>query len=338
MMKKFSTRGTTAGRILFFAGILSLSVFFFSCSEKQPFNLVLLPDTQTYSARYPEIFRAQTEWIVKKADSIAFVLHQGDITDNNTDEQWQNAVAALYLLDGKVPFAFVPGNHDTGDPGKNANNRKLELYNRYLPYEKYSKMEGFGGAFEAGKMDNTWHTFKAGGLDWLILCLEFGPRNKVLDWAGEVIQSHPEHKVILNTHAYMYSDDTRMDHGEGDAWVPQDYGVGKATGDDAVNDGEMIWEKLTSQYPNVLLTFNGHVLHDGTGKLVSEGVHGNKVYQMLANYQGGVEGSVKGGNGFLRILTINPEQESISVKTYSPYIDQYKTEPDQQFVFENVNF
>jgi hypothetical protein len=175
-----------------------------------------------------------------------------------------------------------------------------------------------------------------GGFDWLILCLEFGPRNKILEWAGEVIQNHPNHKVIINTHAYMYSDDSRMDHETGDAWVPQDYGVGKGTGEDAVNDGEMMWKKLTSQHPNVLLTFNGHVLHDGTGKLVSEGVHGNKVYQMLANYQGGVEGSEKGGNGFLRIVTIDTEGKKISVKTYSPYIDQYKTEPDQQFDFGNV--
>jgi hypothetical protein len=59
---------------------------------------------------------------------------------------------------------------------------------------------------------------------------------------------------------------------------------------------------------------------------------------MLANYQGGVDGSEKGGNGFLRILTIDPENNRISVKTYSPYINQYKTAPDQQFSFENVDF
>jgi hypothetical protein len=319
-------------------GILLILLLLSSCAVKRPFNLVLLPDTQTYSALYPEIFRAQTEWIVKNADSITFVLHQGDITDNNTEKQWENAVAALFLMDGKVPYTFVPGNHDTGDPGKNANNRELEFFNQYLPYEKYSKMEGFGGAFEPGRMENTWYTFKAGGYKWLILSLEFGPRNKVLKWAGEVIQSHPRHKVIINTHAYMYSDGTRMSITRNHAWLPQHYGVGKLTGDDAVNDAEMMWEKLVSQYPHVLLVFSGHVLHSGTARLESEGIHGNKVYQMLANYQGGVEGSEKGGNGFLRIVTINPKQEKISVRSYSPYTGQYKTEPDHQFTFENVKF
>lgn len=306
-----------------------------SCSAKK-FKLVLLPDTQTYSAVYPEIFKAQAEWIVENADSIAFVLHQGDITDNNSEKQWQNAVEALHLLDGKVPFAFVAGNHDIGDSGKNANTRDSDLFNKYMPYIKYSGMKGFGDAFEPGKMDNTWHTFKAGGMDWLILCLEFGSRNKVLDWAAKVIEAHPKHKVIINTHAYMYSDDTRMNINKDHSWVPQRYGVGQYSGEDAPNDGEMMWEKLVSQYPNILMVVSGHVLHSGEAHLISEGVHGNKVYQMLANYQGGVEGSVKGGNGFLRILTIDPSRSRISIRTYSPVLNEYKTESDHQFVFENV--
>src|SRR5690554_1727235 len=99
-----------------------------------------------------------------------------------------------------------------------------------------------------------------------------------------------------------------------------------------------MWEKLVSQHPNIMFVFSGHVLHDGTGYLVSEGKHGNKVYQMLANYQGGVENTVKGGNGFLRRLTINTAEKKITVKTYSPYVDEYKREPDQQFVIENVDF
>ena len=104
--------------------ILTFSILLiFSCTQQpKPFNLVLLPDTQVYSRIHPEIFRVQTEWIVQNADSITFVLHQGDITDHNNDEQWQNAVAALSVMDGKVPYTFVPGNHDLG-PGGGASNR-----------------------------------------------------------------------------------------------------------------------------------------------------------------------------------------------------------------------
>ncbi|MDY9919130.1 MAG: metallophosphoesterase [Proteiniphilum sp.] len=91
-----------------------------------------MPDTQVYSRLYPEIFHSQTEWIVQNADSIAFVLQQGDITDHNSEEEWQNAVAAFSVMDGKVPYTFVPGNHDLG-PGGSASNRDAELFNKYLP-------------------------------------------------------------------------------------------------------------------------------------------------------------------------------------------------------------
>ena len=309
--------------------------FLLSSCSSEPFKIVLLPDTQTYTVLYPEIFHSQTRWIAENAENenIAYVLHQGDITDWNAKEQWEVATSAFSLLDGKISYTIVPGNHDTGN---NAETRDTQLFNTYFPYSKYSKTSGFGGAFEEGKMDNTWSTFNAGGLDWLILSLEFGPRNKVVEWAGNIIQKHPKHKVIINTHAYMYSDDTRM--GEGDDWLPQSYGVGNETGENAVNNGEQLWEKLVQQYPNVLLVVSGHVLHRGSGTLVSAGIHGNNVYQMLANYQGGVDGTENGGNGFLRIITINPKEHSIDVKTYSPHINEYKTTPDQQFKFENVQF
>ena len=312
-------------------------IVFCSGKEKSSFTLVILPDTQTYIEEYPEIFNSQTSWIAKNAKDFAFVLHQGDITDDNNDQQWKIVADGFSLMDGKVPYTFVPGNHDTGEGGHTMD-RNTDLMNKFLPYSKYSKQRSFGGAFIPGEMANTWHTFKAGGYNWLILSLEFGPRDKVLDWAASIIEKHSKHKIIINTHAYLYSDNTRMGQKKDHKWRPQEYGVGKNVGPDAVNDGDQMWEKLIKKYPNIMFVFCGHVCNDGTGTLVSEGVHGNKVYQMLANYQGGVEGTEKGGNGFLRLIKIDPENSRISVKTYSPYIDKYKTESDQQFTFENVKF
>lgn len=316
------------------AGMLVL-ILIGSCASKQ-FRIALLPDTQSYSRAYPEIFRSQTRWIADHADSISFVLHQGDITDHNVPEQWNVAQSAMNLLDGKVPYVMAMGNHDYGTNGR-ADVRNADYFNDYFPYAKLSRQAGFGGTFESGKMENSWHVFRAGGLNWLILSLEFGPRNKVLEWAAGIIREHPRHKVIVNTHAYMYADDTRM--GPGDKWLPGDYGLAKnAAAEDQVNNGEEIWEKLVSQHPNMLFVFSGHVLNKGAGKLVSEGKHGNKVYQMLANYQGGVKGSENGGNGFLRLITVNPRKGTVEVKTYSPHLNQYKTEPDHQFTFENIVF
>ncbi|HUN02501.1 MAG TPA: hypothetical protein PLS00_06560, partial [Niabella sp.] len=97
-----------------------------------------------------------------------------------------------------------------------------------------------------------------------------------------------------------------------------------------------MWEKLESRYSNIVFVFSGHVLNDGTGLLVSKGIHGNKVYQMLSNYQSGVQGSEMGGSGYFRILDIDPKSKSVKVQTYSPYLDTYKNEPDQDFVLTDV--
>lgn len=73
------------------------------------------------------------------------------MTDHNIDKEWAVAASTLNMMDDKVPYAFVMGNHDLG---KNSNKRDSQLFNNYFPYAKYSKMKNFGGAFEEGKMDN----------------------------------------------------------------------------------------------------------------------------------------------------------------------------------------
>ena len=313
--------------MLYFLFVLS------SCKENKTIRFVLLPDIQSYTQLYPDLLRSQVQWIIDNSDSIDFVLQQGDMTDHNIAKEWDVAHSCLTMLDGKVPYAFVMGNHDLG---KNSDKRDSQVFNSYFPFDKYQKTEFFGGAFEEGKMDNVWYNFEAGGVKWLILCLEFGPRNAVLDWANKVVASHPDYKVIVNTHAYLYSDDTRM--GDGDRWLPQAYGVGKDMGVDAVNNGEQMWDKFVSQHSNILFVFSGHVLNDGTGRLVSIGKNGNKVYQMLANYQDGVKGSNRGENGFLRIVDLDVKENTVVVRTYSPYLKEYKSDSENSFQFSDVDF
>jgi hypothetical protein len=190
--------------------------------------------------------------------------------------------------------------------------------------------------FPENTIDNTCSEFKLSGDNWLVFSLEFGPRNKTITWAESLIAQYPNHKIIINTHAYMYEDNTLQD-GE-DWWQPQAYGIGKSKGEEATNNGGQLWEKLVKRHKNVLFVFSGHVLKSGVGTLVSKGDHGNKVYQMLANYQKGVKTVEKGNSGYLRIIKVDSANEIISVKTYSPWLDQYKTEPEHQFTFENVEF
>ncbi len=313
-------------------------IIFSSCSTKMhQVRIVLLPDTQTYAEKYPEVLDSQINWVVRNARQIAFVMQQGDLTQNNNDKEWKVIQNSFSKLNGKVPYVLAAGNHDMGSAdGKFADVRNSTLFNNYFPYSQMSSLPGFSGVAEDGKMDNAYYIFKTGKINWLVITLEFGPRNSILNWASSVIEKYPNHSVIINTHSYMYSDSTRQ--GPGDNWRPQAYGVGKDKGDSSVNDGEQIWDKLVKDHSNVRFVFSGHVLNTGVGTLVSINSKGFPVYQMLANYQEGVTGSVKGGNGWLRILDMNYKKKTLNVSTYSPYINKYKEEPAQQFIIENIYF
>ena len=193
----------------------------------------------------------------------------------------------------------------------------------------HRKRSSFGDTFGDGRSDNTYHRFTAGGIKWLVIGLEFGPRNAVLTWASGVIAAHPDHKVIVVTHAYLYHDSTHHGCDTKHDWVPSSYGIAD---NEPANSGFDIWHKLVRQHPNILLVFGGHVLRSGVGQLVSIGMHGNRVYQMLANYQM----RERGGEGFTRFITISPEKGIIRVRTYSPFLRKQMRDPAHSFVFTDV--
>jgi hypothetical protein len=92
------------------------------------FYVIALADTQFYFQTYPKIFDSQTRWIADNvADlNIKFVIHQWDIINSsNVNLQWQRANHSLNILEGKVPWAVLPGNHDgtsVGTPSENLTN------------------------------------------------------------------------------------------------------------------------------------------------------------------------------------------------------------------------
>ena len=316
--------------------ILFLSTLLFSaCSPKQV-RFVLVPDTQYYAEKFPEVMHSQADWIVKNAENIDLVIQQGDLTQNNNTEEWKVARAAFVKLDGKVPYVVGVGNHDMGsEPRKFADVRNTELFNTYFPYETMSQLPAFAGVMEQGKMDNAYYLLEAGGNKWMVLTLEFGPRNSVLEWANKIVAQYPDRTVILNTHSYMYSDSTRQ--GPGDSWRPQAYGIGKDSLENTVNDGEEIWRKFVKKHANIRFVFSGHVLNTGVGSLISVNEAGIPVYQFLANYQQGVRGQTEnGGNGYLRIMDLDLRKNILRMKTYSPYLDDYKKEEAHDFTIKHV--
>lgn len=278
-------------------------------------TLVVLPDTEVYSQKRPELFEAQTRWIAAhvKDRNIAYVLHVGDIVHDDVEAQWNVARRCLGQLDGIVPYALVPGNHDyAGGP-------RETTMGRYFRADDFARWPTYGGVMVTGRMENTCHLFKMAGHDWIVVALEFGPRDEAVAWANRVFDEHPNHLGILLTHAYLFRDNKRYDHTAGVKERASPHGAG--------NDGEELWQKLVSRHRNMRFVFSGHVATGGVGYLASVGEHGNTVHQLMADY----EKMRGGGSGYLRLVEFLPDGRTIRVRTYSPFLDRHLVDGANQF-------
>lgn len=300
-------------------------------ADPASFTLVALPDTQVYAMheKWNHHFYNQAEWIAQNTQrlNIKYVLHEGDIVNNNNRPQWEVAQAAMKRLHGVVPYALAPGNHDFGKNG--SSDDRFTYLNEYFSAAGQAKWPTFGGVKDEGRLESSYHTFEAQGKKYLILALEWGPRDETVAWANKVCDEHPDHRIILVTHAFIYYDSTRYDwkkYGDKQTWNPHNYTNCKPPVG-TTNDGEELWQKLIRQRPNFLMTLNGHVLEDGAGRLSTAGDHGNMVHQMLANYQNREEG----GQGFLRLIEFLPDDKTVRVRSYSPSTGTFKTDDEQQF-------
>jgi hypothetical protein len=292
----------------------------------QPFSIVLLPDTQFYSLSYPEMFEAQTAWIAeqKQTEKIAFVLHLGDIVDNYDQQyQWTRADGALKKLEAaQVPYVICAGNHDL-----NVGTRMGMLMNQNFPPSRFAP--SLQATFEPNKIDNAYYFLPAGGRTWLIVSLEFGPRDEAVAWADQIFRQNADKPAILLTHAYMYLGQERYDwvNHHDQFWNPHGYNMPGTT-----NDGEEMFQKMVSKNDNILMVVSGHAtLPEGAaGRLSTRRASGHYLHEMLSNYQGcpvdymcinrETMKPVRGGEGMLRIIRVDPANRKASVGTYSPYL------------------
>ncbi len=269
-----------------------------------PFSLLVMPDSQYYNAW---MWKTAMTWILaqQKPLNVAMMLHEGDITHNDTAAEWKTATESLTLMDGKLPYALAVGNHDMAKNGGGDTTN----FNKHFPAERMSKLPGFGGSYPAGKMDSSYYTFRAGGADWLVLALVYDPGDAVLAWAHGVVAKHPTRRIIVVTHAYLLPSGSRG--------AP----------------GKKIWDKLVRKHRGMTLVFNGHYIAGTGARLVSTGDKGNKVYQLFANYQN----TSLSGWAAQRIVRLDPLARQLSVKTYGTLNSKYITVEAHQFTYKDVD-
>lgn len=293
--------------------------------EAGEFTLIVVPDTQRYSAFFPDIMQSQFEWIRDHAGALnaKYVLHVGDLVEEGEEHEWVAVNQAFSLIDEVVPYLVIPGNHDYDRAAYKAGFRNASHYNAVFPTWRFQGRNSFGGSMGLTN-NNNFGYFEAADQKFMVLGLEFGPGDETLAWADSLVSNHDQN-VILVTHAYMYYDQTRL--GPGDKWSPKKI-------DDSWNDGEDIWNKLVSPNGNIVMVLSGHVKGDGAGLLISPNEDDKPVIQMLSNYQF----LTHGGQGWLRIMKFQPASHTLKVYTYSPWLKKFRTEPDQQFIVPAESF
>jgi hypothetical protein len=282
--------------------------------DEDDFTVVVLPDTQYYTtegAGREPIFHSQTQWIVdnRAAYNIKAVIHNGDIVDKGRElYQWGVADAAMKrletipgLADG-LPFGVCVGNHDQVPF---ATVGGTDNFNTYFGTARFAKRPWFGGTFAAGKNDENWFTFNAGGLDFVVVNFQYseGAREApVLAWARRVFQQHPEAFGVVNSHAIVTPSGT---------FTPS---------------GQSMYDAL-KDVPNVHLMTNGHFSAEARREDTFEG---HTIQSMLADYQG----RDNGGNGWFRIWEFSPANDELTVRTYSSSLKKFETDPQSEFTLK----
>ena len=236
---------------------------------------------------------------------IAHVFGLGDITDDSRKEEWEMVRENTDAL--TVPYSMITGNHD---PEGDFNT----YYGAGTPYA--SQVAGhFGNDYT-----HTYHTFTAGSVKYLVVALGWDPSDDVLEWANGVIDAHPNHSVIVTTHAYLFRDGERMK---------------KENGTMKFNDGEDIWNKLVKLHKNIVLVLGGHDVSDRIMMKQSMGDKGNTVTELLINPQGMDEGLAKAGDiptAMIAMLYFSNDGKTVSIRYYSTSKNTY-FKANNQFSF-----
>jgi len=287
-------------------------------------TFVFIPDTQNFTQSQGEKGIASiSDWILnnKEKENIVGVMGLGDITNNNTAAQWTSAANGFESLKGQIPFVFVSGNHDIEFKNPSPDNpRDVTNFNNAFPYADWEPyMSGF---YEEGKIDNMYYLLEdVNGVNYMMLGLEFQPRDAVLEWASDVVEQYSDYKVIVATHGYQsYSYTTKEN-----TYISSN-SYADVVGTDT-NTGSQMWDKFVSQHENIQAVLCGHVYHEDIHYTTNTGVNGNTVTEIVANAQ--TTDILMRMSGTVLIMRVSEDGTKANLNYYSPYHNHYLKDLNQ---------
>lgn len=274
--------------------------------EKEPitdyaYSFAVIGDTQNMAKNYTNHFGDIYNWVYDNIESknIEMVIGLGDITNDNYDYEWAAATEGFGIIDGYVPHIPIRGNHDNP-----------YWYQKTVSKLEYANMvDGNYGS----DLRNTYVEMDIGGIPYLFLQLDFYLDDAILEWACSVVEQHPHHNVIISRHGYLTHNGAPILNGtDGAAGI----------------EGEEMWDRLVSQYENIVLVLSGHISCDNALATQRKGVHGNTVTEMLLDFQS-VDNAVanygysENGAGVVCMFYFSEDGRTMIVEGYSTVTGQY---------------
>ena len=160
-------------------------------------RIVIVPDIQYYTNNPERLkYLESISSFIKDSDvPVSTCLQVGDITYQNTEEQWENAYSFFFSrIPDNINLIYCLGNHDYGKNGRSVSRKS----NIPKVLEPVKDLECDNTVYE-----NYVRFIKVGGKQYAVLVLEFATRNISLEWANRVIRMNPETNIIILTHAFL---------------------------------------------------------------------------------------------------------------------------------------
>lgn len=276
----------------------------------------------TASSNRVAIYKHSVDWVQEQIDKgykIQSILHTGDITANNREDQWRLFYNATIGLAENVPFFSAIGDHDyTWNDVIYIDNRLDTSFDDFVTFPlSVSKIVDY---FEEGRMENIIVENYIHGQPYYFLILEFGPRPEVIDWARMYVGDHSWINFILLNHEYLESG--------GGLRTSNLKCKARLRNTNYLTPTEL-WEQLVSPYDNISWVLCGHV-----ASLYALTYGTNDSYREVPQIQHNIQEEPYRYDNWLMLWEFPEEGDSASVFIYNTKTLKYYNDKKVLFKFK----
>ena len=290
--------------------------------SKENEYIIILGDIQEYTSNgdYLPYLKATMKWVqaqIEQNVAIRCVLQNGDITNENSINQWERFYDVTKNVASLIPYITCTGNHDYDwDSEQHINDRSSTHFTEYTSFPVTTDL--IISQFEVGRMENIVVKNYIQDQRYDILVLEFAARQEVVEWADQYLKSHTDQKFILLTHEFLWKDGERVHE--------KSFGEMQIR-NSSYSSPEYLWDQLIKVNNNIVCVLCGH--NGFSQQLYSENVSGRLVPQILFNLQY----LENGGGGWIQLWEIPKGSDSVSGKVFNTVTGVYHTNPLTFFKF-----